>query len=213
MIKISLSNIGKLLIGIAFILLIVTEYEKYRLAQKEKDEIRQKIKLLAQTLKNTIKILDELYEKSPRSIQKEVKDAKNQLLEGLAAAVMDFPKGASVSIPQAQGRIEILSPQNDSQAGDRAFVEGTISGYNGKVWVVVHPVGTSAFWVQPNADITENGKWSVNVYLGRPGNIDIGKRFEIMAVANPAQEIRTGIILENWPEAGWRSQVINVVRK
>ncbi|HEX8651558.1 MAG TPA: hypothetical protein VF708_12020 [Pyrinomonadaceae bacterium] len=71
----------------------------------------------------------------------------------------------------------------------------------------------SDYWVQPPVTMREGGKWKVQIHIGRPGADDVGKHFEIMAVANPKNSLKEGDKLKEWPEAKWKSQVIEVIRK
>ncbi len=46
-----------------------------------------------------------------------------------------------------------------------------------------------------------------------PGGADVGKLFEIMAVADPKKKLNVGDVLKDWPEAKAKSRVIDVTRK
>ena len=109
--------------------------------------------------------------------------------------------------------IRINAPADNEQVGERPFVEGTISDSTAKVWVIVHPTEVSDYSVQPIASIKDGGKWKVQVYIGRPGDADKDKHFEIMAVANPKKDLKEGDKLTGWPEAQSKSQIIEVTRK
>jgi len=109
--------------------------------------------------------------------------------------------------------LSITAPDDKAHVSDRPIVEGTVADPTVKVWVVVHPMEVSDYWVQPGIIVRKDGTWRVMLYIGRPGKIDVGKRFEIMAVANPTVNLSEGKILSGWPEARWRSQVLEVVRK
>lgn len=82
-----------------------------------------------------------------------------------------------------------------------------------KVWVVIHPMEASDYWVQPSLTVKNDGTWKVMIYVGRPGRIDVGKQFEVMAVANPKVNLKEGDVLSGWPEAEWKSEVIELIRK
>jgi hypothetical protein len=79
--------------------------------------------------------------------------------------------------------------------------------------MIVHPSLVADYWVQAGPTVRADGKWRVSAYVGRPGNVDVGKHFEIMAVANPKRPLKEGDILPYWPEAASKSQLIEVVRK
>ncbi|MEW6571971.1 MAG: hypothetical protein AB1390_12535 [Nitrospirota bacterium] len=109
--------------------------------------------------------------------------------------------------------IAIKSPSDGASVPERPIVEGKVKNNSAQVWVIVHPMETSDYWVQPSVTVRKEGRWRVQVYIGRPGNIDVGKHFEIMAVAIPEETLREGKVLETWPKAQSQSEVIEVIRK
>jgi hypothetical protein len=109
--------------------------------------------------------------------------------------------------------ISITAPADNEQVVGRPFVEGTVLDSTAKVWVIVHPMEVSDYWIQPPVTMREGGKWKVQVHIGRPGPEDIGKHFEIMAVANAKNNLKEGDKLRGWPDAKWKSQVVEVIRK
>lgn len=112
-----------------------------------------------------------------------------------------------------QLKINITAPPDKTQVPERPIIEGIVSDPGAKVWVIVHPMEVADYWVQPCVTIEKSGTWRVMVYIGRPGNMDVGKYFEIMAVANPKAALKEGVILNGWPEAQGVSQSIVVTRK
>lgn len=112
-----------------------------------------------------------------------------------------------------QLNLRIKSPLDKSKVPERPYVEGTVTNFNAKVWVIVHPMEGSDYWVQPSISVKEDGSWKVKIYIGRPGSDDVGKQFEIMAVANPKDNLKEGDVLSGWPDAQTKSQVIEVTRK
>jgi hypothetical protein len=50
-------------------------------------------------------------------------------------------------------------------------------------------------------------------YFGRSGDIDVGKAFEIVAVADPEQALEEGTVLADWPKAAQRSPAVRVTRE
>ncbi|MEW6571972.1 MAG: hypothetical protein AB1390_12540 [Nitrospirota bacterium] len=95
----------------------------------------------------------------------------------------------------------------------RPLVEGRVTDPKAEVWVIVHPVGLSSYWIQPSVTVRRDGTWRVPVYIGRAGDIDIGKEFEIMAIAEPKERLTEGQVFSEWPKAKWRSDIITVVRR
>jgi len=112
-----------------------------------------------------------------------------------------------------QLNLNILKPPDKTKVPERPFVEGTVSDPNANVWVVVHPMAVSDYWVQPKPTVKREGAWRVKVYIGRPGTIDIGEEYEIQAFANPKGNLREGLKLPGWPDADGKSQIIDVTRK
>ena len=123
----------------------------------------------------------------------------------------------SAGIAQGEKQLRILTPLDNAQVPIRPLVEGSITNPKStdEVWVVVHPIETSDFWIQPKVTIREKGRWSVAIYIGRPGSIDVGKSFEIMAVANPktSEQLKEGQVLRDWLPAEAKSEVIKLTRE
>ena len=110
-------------------------------------------------------------------------------------------------------KISLSSPKNNAKVWMRPKVKGTVTDTKANVIVVVHPIETSDYWVQPSASVTSNGSWSTSIYIGREGSVDVGKGFEIMAFANPKGTYSEGDVLSDWPKSKARSEKINVTRK
>jgi hypothetical protein len=115
--------------------------------------------------------------------------------------------------PTATENIQIMSPSRGALVSPKTFVEGKINYITAEeVWVIVHPIGISSFWVQPLISVRQNGNWKVLAYFGRD-NVDSGVHYEIMSVANPDSKLIQGQILNSWPGAQWYSEIIEVIRK
>lgn len=111
------------------------------------------------------------------------------------------------------GQITVSSPCDGDTVEARMFAEGVVSDSNAEVWVIIHPLKSSDYWVQPRVSVREGGKWKVLCYLGQPGSVDSRKHFEIRAIANPKAHLRENQLLSGWPKAQSISRVIEVVRK
>lgn len=112
-----------------------------------------------------------------------------------------------------QSQLRIIEPPDGAKVPERPFVKGTVADPNAEVWVIVHPMDGSDYWVQPRPTVKEDGTWKVKIYIGRPGAVDVDKHFEIMAVANPGEDLNEGDVLNGWPKAQWKSQIVEVIRK
>lgn len=77
--------------------------------------------------------------------------------------------------------INITEPQNTDRVCWRDWVRGTISDPNLQVFVLIHPVATNRFWVQPIPD--RGSQWRSYCYFGEPDR-GIEEQFEIIAVAS-----------------------------
>jgi hypothetical protein len=100
-----------------------------------------------------------------------------------------------------------------AKCGKRPIVEGTVSDPNALVWVIIHSLEVSDYWVQPRITVRDSGSWRVQVHLGRPGPIDVGKLFEVRAVANPDVGLREGEVLDAWPNAAAISNLVECTRR
>lgn len=92
-----------------------------------------------------------------------------------------------------------------------ARVQGTLSGTAGEVWLIVHPTETQEFWVQ--APVAARGMFERSVVLGRPGEIDRGKTYEVRAVYAPREHLREGQVLNDWPMAALSTSILEVQRR
>ncbi len=108
--------------------------------------------------------------------------------------------------------ITIKSPTDGARVPARLIVRGVVIDRNVQVWVIVHPVALSSYWIQPPVLIKSDGRWGVKVYIGRVGYQDVGMEYEIMAIADPKQKLVEGDVL-GWPKAKWRSDIVTVIRE
>lgn len=107
--------------------------------------------------------------------------------------------------------VTIVSPLNKTSVPIRPVVKGILN-IKAKIWVVVHPLSTNEYWVQPSVSI-QKIKWQTKIYIGREGNIDVGKQFEIRAVVNPFDSLQEGMKFNVWPKAQAYSNIKTVTRK
>lgn len=153
-------------------------------------------------------------EKTKQELLQRLDDLRERCYPALAPQVMKAPEEISApAAPSPTGKIRITSPPDKSQLPARAYIEGSVFSPHLKVWMIVHAKEVSSYWVQPAVTVREDGTWKVMVYLGRSGDIDVGREFEILAIANPRKELFEAEVLDGWPEAQWRSQVVTVIRK
>jgi hypothetical protein len=107
----------------------------------------------------------------------------------------------------------ISAPCGGDQVSPRHFVEGIVSVPNANVWVIIHPMEVTDYWVQPSVTVREGGRWKVLCYFGEPGQPHSGKHYQVIAVTNPKEKLKEGQLYPNWPESESRSQVVEVIRQ
>lgn len=138
----------------------------------------------------------------------------DELYKKLGAQVMTVPAPERPQRPpEPIGRIQILEPVDGARVTPRYLVTGVAELPVREVRIVIHPLDTGAYWVQPLPTPGKDGRWSVLAYFGRSGDIDTGKVFEVMAVGDPDQVLEEGTVLAGWPKALQRSPAIRVTRK
>jgi hypothetical protein len=114
----------------------------------------------------------------------------------------------------ANRKIVLTAPCDGARVAQRAFVEGTAADANAEVIVIIHPMETSDFWIQPQVTMREGGKWRVLCYFGEPGQQHSGKPYEVMAILSLSKgQYQEGQLLSGWPESNSKSQVVEVVRE
>ena len=112
----------------------------------------------------------------------------------------------------AQEMLRIILPQDGSEVTERPTVSIETQDRNANVWVFVNPIGTNGNWVQPAVPKVSEGRWESSIYIGRPGTIDVGKSFLVMAVVNCKNELAEVDKLNSWPKCQWKSKAVRVIR-
>ena len=107
--------------------------------------------------------------------------------------------------------IQILSPTDGAEVEGVQIVRGRVSDPDSDVFVIVHPLRTSSYWVQQNAVIAADGEWTIRVFLGTE-TTGVGEFFELLAVVDPTQRLREGLVLDQWPPAEAVSDLVVVSR-
>jgi|GEM_PF-5600091 len=191
-------------------------------------ELKESLKLQAEKLETDIYVvpvrLDDC--KVPESLSRLhwVDLFTNEGWDRLLAAIeVSLSQTAVINVTETGKRVEpniagkhrslrINSPEDGAQVGSRIIVKGHIDDNRAEVWVIVRPVMSSSFWVQPRVSVHDNGYWQVGTYIGGSGSRDAGQHFEMMAVGNSRIKLNEGMVLDEWPAAEHTSQVITVTR-
>ena len=133
--------------------------------------------------------------------QRRINELLDTLFSQTAEAAMTTPRvPTKLPVTPLTHNVRILLPTNESQVSSIIELEGQLAEPARSVWVVVHPLDTSSYWIQPKAAVHPDGGWSTRIFLGRSSNIDSGKKFEIRAIIDPKANLQEGQILESWPE-------------
>ena len=113
--------------------------------------------------------------------------------------------------------LTIIEPANGAKVSMRPLVRGNVCDKVVIVSVIVHPVETDDYWVQPPVTVEKGGSWHFRPYIGRGTPVDSGKAFEIRAVAGHKLDLKEAQRLSGWPgkEAGAEEQstIVNVTRE
>ena len=131
-------------------------------------------------------------------------------MRGPAILLLIFALGAFEANAQNL-TIELITPKDGVKVSQQQYVKGKVSDPSATVIVVVHPTGTSGFWVQSPVTVKNSGVWKVKAFFGRAGK-DRGVEFEVRAFAGPTSSMAEGK-QGNWPDAQAQSDVIDVVRQ
>lgn len=81
--------------------------------------------------------------------------------------------------------ININDPLNDDKVPLSIVVQGIISGELPKdryMWIVVHPQDNIGWYPQVGRVVPFDGKWNAPAWIGKEGNVDIGKVYDIVVV-------------------------------
>jgi hypothetical protein len=196
----SLNRAGRVLFAAGVAVFLATTVSIHRLAAAEADRAQQRVEAAQQKL---------------NAAQDRIAQLLEEYFSATAERVMSRPGrlGGPPPSPSAQDVIRIEAPRDGAEVPQRFLVEGAVSGVAKEVWLIVHPVGTSSYWVQPAVSVRAGGAWSAAAYFGRSGDRDAGMRFEVLAITDPSEHLREGEILDKWPKAGAASQVVIVVRR
>ena len=89
---------------------------------------------------------------------KYIKDRLFKVADSIVMATPKQPEQPPAPVPQSVGAIGIVSPEDGAAVPDQAIVKGFASDTKSKVWVIVHPTETGAYWVQPAVELRKDGK-------------------------------------------------------
>ncbi|HUW14612.1 MAG TPA: hypothetical protein VM537_33135 [Anaerolineae bacterium] len=120
---------------------------------------------------------------------------------------------SEIAIPKPAVTLTVTEPTNGAKVAHRQVVRGTVPDSKSKVWVIVHPMLTTGYWVQNPVNVRSNGQWTAQVYLGTSVETQVGELFELRAVADPQAALKEGDVLKTWPDAKSQSDIVEVERE
>ncbi len=136
--------------------------------------------------------------------------------EKVGKNVTQFSTETHQDIQTTNQSINIISPTQGSHVCQRTTISGNISNPELQVFILIHPMATNKFWVQPIPNMRSDGRWEAYCYFGEPDQ-GVGEPFEIIAIAsrnrNLFEEGRTlPSPLPNNPDIIFRSNPVVVTR-
>ena len=107
-------------------------------------------------------------------------------------------------------------PYTRQTVSRRPVVEGNVSNAD-TVWIVVRPVGSDEYYIQPPIKVEYDGTWRSQIYVGTVGKDNIGSAFQIRAFVNPAGAFKVleeyeRHVFNGWPEAELSTGIVEIVR-
>ena len=66
---------------------------------------------------------------------------------------------SSLNTVAQQISLTLNRPSENEKVPERPFVQGTVSDPKATIWVIVHPMDTSNFWVQPSVSVKQDLPW------------------------------------------------------
>ena len=125
------------------------------------------------------------------------------------------PKMVATPTCEAE-RVTVATPPNRARVPYRPLVSGRVYPACSAVWLVIRGPNQDLYWVQPKPVVAGSGEWTAQVYVGTPtqqyGAVQGGGTFELIALANPTEPLRSGEALYGLPDAQARSRVVLLER-
>jgi hypothetical protein len=141
------------------------------------------------------------------------KDILAEVVKDISKKVL---KSRRIRVYRKMQNLRITAPLDKASVPRDTLVAGTVTDPNATVWIIIRPKDSPDHYVHhPGIKVQRDGTWSGKVYIGREGpSPDVGKRYEIMAVVDPEENLENANRLRGgWPRAEYESEIIEVVRK
>jgi len=111
--------------------------------------------------------------------------------------------------------LKISEPNNGQEVSVREWVRGKLSDTSYEVYILIHPMATVSWWVQPLPSINSDGTWEAYCFFGEE-TVGIGESFEIIAIATKEKGVlRSGqqLPIDKIPTDAIRSPIVRVIRR
>lgn len=105
----------------------------------------------------------------------------------------------------------ILSPKSASTVSRILEIEG-VANDSELIWIVVKPKKSSSYFVQAPIKAQKNGYWKGEIIIGSSSDDNIGQKFILKAFTKPHIKLKTGDILNSWPQSESSTDAIEVIR-
>ncbi|MBN1569128.1 MAG: toll/interleukin-1 receptor domain-containing protein [Acidobacteria bacterium] len=109
--------------------------------------------------------------------------------------------------------LSISEPINGSVVGPECIVRGKAPRGVRDIWIVVNPVGSDEFWVQPKVEIVRGNTWEGRAYIGDSRSEGLKKAYRLRALCNAEEILLEGDVRGSWPAASKYSQIVQVTRR
>lgn len=114
--------------------------------------------------------------------------------------------------PSHQVDILITSHASNTQIPRIVNLSGTVSHADARVFLIVHPLGSYSYYVQPLGNSAQ-GRWSASAIVGREGRRSKGREFEVRVAADLTGTLAQGDKLSGWPDVGGLSGPVFLIRQ
>ena len=124
-------------------------------------------------------------------------------------------------MPSTPINITITEPTTGASVEMTYIVKGSVGSPKAKIYVLIHPISTSLYWVQNSPNVDFDGSWESTCYFGTESE-GVSESYEILALAyvedwyrilNKNIKLKSGDVLKELPPNFNQSNIVKVIRK